>query len=107
VQVLCPLPKATGASQLVRCRWSRRWGAGGEIRTPDLLITSNPRPSAVLSGASIDATRIAWERKPPSYLLWVTGCDPSSPRAAPGAWMPSSPNSGIARPRVAHIGRAP
>ena len=46
-----------------------RLGAGTGTRTPGLLITSNPGPSAVLTGSIAGSTRIAWERKPQSYQL--------------------------------------
>jgi hypothetical protein len=53
-----------GAKSLVR-----EGGAGKEIRTPDLLITSDPRPSAVLPPAPRSGRRVAAERQRPSYRL--------------------------------------
>jgi len=44
-------------------------GAGTGTRTPGLLITSNLEVSAVLTNAIVHGTRIAPERKPPSYQL--------------------------------------
>jgi hypothetical protein len=44
-------------------------GAGKEIRTPDLLITSNLGLNGVLTATIAGGTLIALERKPPSYQL--------------------------------------
>src|ERR1039457_4488864 len=46
-----------------------RLGAGTGTRTPGLLITSNPTPSAVLTSATVHGTRITRERKRQSYQL--------------------------------------
>jgi hypothetical protein len=46
-------------------------GAGTGTRTPGLLITSNPSPSAVLSRATAGSVPSPAERQRPSYLLSV------------------------------------
>ncbi len=43
--------------------------AGKEIRTPDLLITSNPTLNGVLTGPIAGSTPITQERKRQSYQL--------------------------------------
>jgi hypothetical protein len=44
-------------------------GAGTGTRTPGLLITSNLGVSGVLTSAIVHGTRIALERRAPSYQL--------------------------------------
>src|SRR5450759_967282 len=62
-------PRATCASQFVASSLVTRLGAGKEIRTPDLLITSNLGANGVLTSAAACGTPITRERKPPSYQL--------------------------------------
>ena len=58
----------TRVNQRREAAGQRAWSRKG-TRTLDLLITSNPTPSAVLTSATVHGTRITRERKRQSYQL--------------------------------------